>query len=83
MTAVTSERVGRAICEALGLDPERVTRVALVAEAGRPLAVEVTGYVPESDEPALVSVIDTFAEDGFRRAVRGNVENRTQTFFIE
>lgn len=55
---VLGRAFGIAVCEYLGLDSNKVTRVSLVSETDEALAVEITHSINKADLQAIVDGIN-------------------------
>ena len=53
----TAMSIGKQLCEALGLDNQRVVGLHLIAHAGQPVQVIVTRYITEAQGLAVVQLL--------------------------
>lgn len=53
----TAMNVGRELCQALGLDSQRVVGLQLTVNAGQPAQVVVTRYITEAQGLAMVELL--------------------------
>ena len=60
MTELTGQAAGKAICEALGLDPSKVKAIALNFEVGDVATADVVMYVENSDIGRIVTVVKEY-----------------------
>lgn len=53
----TAMNIGRELCQALGLDSQRVVGLQLTLNAGQPVQVVVTRYISETQGLAIVELL--------------------------
>lgn len=58
--SVMGDRLGRKMCEALGLNPNEITHISIHSSIGKPALVDVTYVVHSDKEEPLTQVFKSY-----------------------